>query len=68
VDFGDFVVWRGSDKIASYELAVVADDLDMGVTEIVRGKCIVTHIHRQGEKYKHTFHDMRCDSLHLVCM
>merc|ERR1711991_13575 len=38
VDFGDFLIWRGSDNIASYELAVVVDDHEMGVTEVVRGQ------------------------------
>lgn len=33
---GDFVVWR-RDDFASYPLAVVVDDAEMGVTDIVRG-------------------------------
>jgi glutamyl-tRNA synthetase len=36
-DFGDFVVWR-KDDVPAYELAVVADDVAMGVTEVVRGE------------------------------
>lgn len=35
-DFGDFVSWR-HDDVPSYQLAVVADDHDMGITEVVRG-------------------------------
>ena len=32
----DFVVWR-RDGIASYHLACVVDDHDLGVTEVLRG-------------------------------
>ncbi|MEM8505021.1 MAG: glutamate--tRNA ligase family protein [Cyanobacteria bacterium P01_D01_bin.1] len=36
-DFGDFIVWR-RDGFPSYELAVVADDHAMQITEVVRGE------------------------------
>jgi glutamyl-tRNA synthetase len=36
-DFGDFVVWR-RDDVPAYHLAVVADDMAMQITEVVRGE------------------------------
>lgn len=36
-DIGDIIV-RRSDGIYSYQLAVTVDDLDMGITDIVRGR------------------------------
>jgi len=46
-DFGDFVVWSGALGTASYELAVVVDDLAMGVTEVVRGQDLLLSTARQ---------------------
>lgn len=46
VDFGDFVVWR-RDGYPSYELAVVADDHAMQVSEVVRGEDLLTSTARQ---------------------
>lgn len=46
VDFGDFVVWR-KDDVPAYELAVVADDVDMRITEIVRGEDLLKSTARQ---------------------
>ena len=41
MDFGDFIIRRGDDNFA-YQLAVVVDDALMGVTEIVRGRDLLT--------------------------
>ncbi len=45
-DFGDFLVWN-RDDVAAYELAVVADDMAMGITELVRGADLLTSTSRQ---------------------
>lgn len=46
-DFGDFVVWSSSLKMPSYELAVVVDDIEMGITEVVRGEDLLLSTARQ---------------------
>lgn len=45
-DFGDFLVWR-KDDVPSYQLAVVADDIAMEITEVVRGEDLLTSTFRQ---------------------
>jgi glutamyl-tRNA synthetase len=46
LDFGDFLVWR-RDGYPSYELAVVADDHAMRISEVVRGEDLLTSTARQ---------------------
>jgi glutamyl-tRNA synthetase len=45
-DFGDFIVWR-KDDVPAYELAVVADDIAMSITEVVRGEDLLRSTARQ---------------------
>ncbi|MDR0534749.1 MAG: tRNA glutamyl-Q synthetase [Puniceicoccales bacterium] len=51
VDFGDFVIWR-RDNVPAYELAVVADDHAMNITEVVRGEDLLVSTARQLLLYK----------------
>jgi glutamyl/glutaminyl-tRNA synthetase len=45
-DFGDFLVWR-KDDVPSYQLACVADDAEMRMTEVVRGADLIKSTFRQ---------------------
>ncbi len=67
-DFGDFVVWR-RDDVPAYQLAVVVDDAEMSITEVVRGADLLKSTARQvllfrtlGENAPEYFHcDLVCD-------
>ncbi len=45
-DFGDFLIWRKSGE-PSYELAVVADDIAMQITDVIRGEDLLLSTARQ---------------------
>jgi glutamyl-tRNA synthetase len=47
---GDFVIWK-NDETPAYQLAVVADDHAMGVTEVLRGDDLIPSTYRQIQLY-----------------
>jgi glutamyl-tRNA synthetase len=49
---GDFVIAKG-DMLPAYQLAVVVDDADMGVTHVVRGSDLLDSTARQLLLYEH---------------
>ena len=50
-ELGDFVVFK-SDRSPAYQLAVVVDDVAMGVTEVLRGDDLLPSAFRQLELYR----------------
>lgn len=69
-DIGDIIV-RRSDGIYSYQLAVTVDDLDMGITDIVRGRDLLrsnafANLHSQSP-YQRGIQAFRTDTAFPSC-
>ena len=45
-DFGDFLIWR-KDGYPAYQLAVVVDDAEMGISEVIRGEDLLASTAQQ---------------------
>ncbi len=50
-EVGDFVVYR-RDGVIAYHLAVVVDDIDMGITDVLRGEDLLWSVFPQIELYE----------------
>jgi glutamyl-tRNA synthetase len=50
-DFGDFVIWR-RDDVPAYQFAVVVDDSEMQISEVVRGADLLKSTARQVLLYR----------------
>jgi len=48
---GDFVVWKSADS-AAYQLAVVVDDADQRITDVIRGDDLIPSTPRQLQLYE----------------
>lgn len=62
---GDFVV-RRADQLFAYQLAVVVDDIDQGVTDVVRGEDLLESTNRQKYLAKQLNPDYPAISYHHV--
>lgn len=68
---GDFVI-RRADSLFAYQLAVVVDDFQQGITDVVRGFDLLHSTARQlalyGVLYKDVYHNKKPDYWHVPLM